>query len=137
MAPPHAGGRMGGCETTPPDLRNPHPGRTPATLSRLHAVCLDGDRARIAVSQPYEVSYWSKKFKVTPAKLKAAVAAVGHSSKNVGAYLTGSKKKSAKKKSARRPRKPAKRRAPAGSRPRAKRRVREPLQGRPVLRSRI
>ena len=55
------------------------------------------DRARIAVSQPYEVSYWSKKFKVTPARLKAAVAAVGHSSKNVGAYLTGSKKKSAKK----------------------------------------
>ena len=55
------------------------------------------DRARIAMSQPYEVSYWSKKFKVTPAKLKAAVAAVGHSSKNVGAYLTGSKKKSAKK----------------------------------------
>jgi hypothetical protein len=54
------------------------------------------DRARIAMSQPYEVSYWSKKFKVTPAKLKAAVAAVGHSSKNVGAYLTGSKK-SAKK----------------------------------------
>ena len=56
------------------------------------------DRARIALSQPYEVSYWSKKFKVTPARLKAAVAAVGHSSKNVGAYLTGSKKKSAKKK---------------------------------------
>jgi uncharacterized protein DUF3606 len=55
------------------------------------------DRARIAMSQPYEVSYWSKKFKVTPAKLKAAVAAVGHSSKNVGAYLTGSRKKSAKK----------------------------------------
>ena len=49
------------------------------------------DRARIALSQPYEVSYWSKKFKVTPARLKAAVAAVGHSSKNVGAYLTGSK----------------------------------------------
>ena len=55
------------------------------------------DRARIAVSQPYEVTYWSKKFKVTPARLKAAVAAVGHSSKNVGAYFTGSKKKSAKK----------------------------------------
>ena len=55
------------------------------------------DRARIAVSQPYEVSYGSKKFKVTPARLKAAVAAVGHSSKNVGAYLTGSKKKSARK----------------------------------------
>ena len=53
------------------------------------------DRARIAVSQPYEVSYWSKKFKVTPARLKAAVAAVGHSSKTVGAHLA--KRKAAKK----------------------------------------
>jgi hypothetical protein len=63
------------------------------------------DRARIAVSQPYEVGYWSKKFKVTPARLKAAVAAVGHSSKNVGAYLAKSRspkkaKESARKKSA-------------------------------------
>jgi len=68
-------------------------------------------RALIAVSQPYEVRYWSKKFKVTPAKLKAAVATVGHSSKKVGEYLTGKKatkkakkavkkKKSAKKKAA-------------------------------------
>ena len=55
------------------------------------------DRARIAVSQPYEVGYWSKKFKVTPAKLKAAVAAVGHSSKNVGAYLASKAKKRTKK----------------------------------------
>ncbi len=54
------------------------------------------DRARIAVSQPHEVAYWSKKFKVTPARLKAAVAAVGHSSKNVGEYLKGSKKKAKK-----------------------------------------
>jgi len=53
------------------------------------------DRNLIALSQPHEVRYWSKKFKVTPAKLKAAVAAVGHSSKNVGAYLA--KKKTAKK----------------------------------------
>ena len=74
------------------------------------------DRALIAISQPHEVRYWSKKFKVTPAKLKAAVAAVGHSSKNVGAYLAkkttkkkaakktvkkAAKKKTAKKKSAR------------------------------------
>lgn len=69
------------------------------------------DRMRIAVNQPYEVSYWSKKFKVTPAKLKAAVAAVGHSSKNVGAYLTGSKKKSAKKTSKKTVKKAAKKRA--------------------------
>jgi hypothetical protein len=58
------------------------------------------DRARIAVSQPYEVGYWSKKFKVTPARLKAAVAAVGHSSKNVGAYLAKSKAKKSVKKAA-------------------------------------
>ncbi|CAN7336378.1 DUF3606 domain-containing protein [Bradyrhizobium sp. LjRoot220] len=57
------------------------------------------DRALIAMSQPHEVRYWSKKFKVTPAKLKAAVAAVGHSSKSVGAYLAKktTTKKAAKK----------------------------------------
>ena len=58
------------------------------------------DRALIALSQPYEVRYWSKKFKVTPAKLKAAVGAVGHSSKKVGEYLSAKKapkKKAAKK----------------------------------------
>ena len=57
------------------------------------------DRALIAMSQPYEVRYWSKKFKVTPAKLKAAVDAVGHSSKKVGEYLAPkkTKKKAAKK----------------------------------------
>ena len=61
------------------------------------------DRALIALSQPYEVRYWSKKFKITPAKLKAAVAAAGHSSKNVAAYLARKKtaKKAAKKKTAR------------------------------------
>ena len=67
------------------------------------------DRARIAVSQPYEVSYWSKKFKVTPARLKAAVAAVGHSSKAVGAHLAGRKAtKKAKKSASKTPRKTAK-----------------------------
>ena len=55
------------------------------------------DRALIALSQAHEVRYWSKKFKVTPAKLKAAVKAAGHSSKNVEAYLARSKKKKAKK----------------------------------------
>ena len=70
------------------------------------------DRARIAVSQPYEVSYWSKKFKVTPARLKAAVAAVGHSSRNVGAYFAKSKaKKSVKKASKKTARKTSKKRA--------------------------
>jgi hypothetical protein len=70
------------------------------------------DRARIAMSQPYEVSYWSKKFKVTPARLKAAVAAVGHSSKAVGAHLTKRKAPKKAKKSARKtPGKTTKKRA--------------------------
>ena len=73
------------------------------------------DRARIAVSQPYEVSYWSKKFKVTPARLKAAVAAVGHSSKAVGAHLA--KRKAAKKT------KKAARKVPAKARKRAKKKA--------------
>jgi len=70
------------------------------------------DRARIAVSQPYEVSYWSKKFKVTPARLKAAVAAVGHSSKAVVAHLAKRKaSKKAKKSASKTPRKTTKKRA--------------------------
>ena len=70
------------------------------------------DRARIAMSQPYEVSYWSKKFKVTPARLKAAVAAVGHSSKAVGAHLAkGKAAKKAKKSASKTPLKTAKKRA--------------------------
>jgi Protein of unknown function (DUF3606) len=70
------------------------------------------DRARIAVSQPYEVSYWSKKFKVTPARLKAAVAAVGHSSKEVGAHLAKRKApKKARKSTSKTPRKTTKKRA--------------------------
>ena len=49
------------------------------------------DRALIALGESYEVAYWSKKFKITPARLKAAVAAAGHSSKNVTAYLARKK----------------------------------------------
>ncbi|MGY3494752.1 DUF3606 domain-containing protein [Bradyrhizobium sp. USDA 4502] len=60
------------------------------------------DRARIAISEPYEVRYWSKKFKVTPARLKTAVAAVGHSSKKVEAYFAAKKKTAKKKKAAKR-----------------------------------
>jgi len=58
------------------------------------------DKALIAVSQPYEVRYWSKKFKITAARLKAAVKAAGHSSKTVAAYLA--KKKPAKKRKTKR-----------------------------------
>jgi hypothetical protein len=75
---------------------------------RKHAAA---DRARIALSQPYEVRYWSKKFKVTPAKLKAAVAAAGHSSKKVGEYLArkNAPKKTAPRKAAPKKKKAAKR----------------------------
>ena len=69
------------------------------------------DKRLIAMSQPYEVRYWSKKFKVTPAKLKAAVGAVGHSSKNVGAYLASKAKKRTKKASKKAARKTVKTRA--------------------------
>jgi hypothetical protein len=47
----------------------------------------------ISTKEAYEVRYWSKKFKVTPARLKTAVRAAGRSSKRVGAYLASSKKK--------------------------------------------
>lgn len=58
------------------------------------------DKSRIALGEGYEIRYWSKKFKITPAKLKAAVAAAGHSSRKVEAYLIAQKaarKKKAKK----------------------------------------
>ena len=35
------------------------------------------DATRVNVSEPYEVTYWSDKWGVSPAKLKAAVAKVG------------------------------------------------------------
>ena len=56
------------------------------------------DKALIAISQPYEVRYWSNKFNFTPAMLKAAVKAAGHSSKKVGAYIKAKKKRPAKRK---------------------------------------
>jgi hypothetical protein len=56
------------------------------------------DKALISLSQPYEVRYWSKKFRITPARLRAAVKIAGHSSKEVGALLM--KKRTAKRKKA-------------------------------------
>ena len=55
------------------------------------------DRALIALGEKYEVAYWSKKFKVTPAKLKYAVKKVGHSAKKVEAYIQEQKHKAADK----------------------------------------
>ena len=45
------------------------------------------DRGLIALGEAYEVAYWSKKFKITPAKLKATVKKVGRSAKKVEAYI--------------------------------------------------
>ena len=53
------------------------------------------DRGLIALSEPYEVAYWSKKFKITPAKLKSAVKKAGRSAKNVEAYIKLQKHKAA------------------------------------------
>ena len=55
------------------------------------------DRALIALGEKYEVAYWSKKFKVTPAKLKYAVKKVGHSAKKVEAYIQEQKHRAADK----------------------------------------
>ncbi|MBR0853700.1 DUF3606 domain-containing protein [Bradyrhizobium liaoningense] len=49
------------------------------------------DKSRIALSEPYEVRYWSKKFKITPARLRLVVATAGHSAKKVEAYLAALK----------------------------------------------
>ena len=56
------------------------------------------DRALISTKEAYEIRYWSKKFKVTPLRLKAAVKAAGRSSKKVGAYLVAAKRKTKKTK---------------------------------------
>ncbi len=71
------------------------------------------DRMLIATSEPYELRYWSKKFKVTPARLKAAVKVAGHSSKKVAAYLAAAKK--TKRKTKRKSTRKAKAQATAAS----------------------
>jgi hypothetical protein len=58
------------------------------------------DRALISLKEDYEVRYWARKFKVTPARLKSAVGEAGRSSTRVAAYLKGTKKKKAKKRKA-------------------------------------
>jgi Protein of unknown function (DUF3606) len=47
------------------------------------------DRTRIDVNEDYELRDWAKKFGVTPEQLKAAVAAVGTSAKDVERKLKG------------------------------------------------
>ena len=45
------------------------------------------DASRINIHEPWEVSYWTKKFGVTAERLKAAVAAVGPMVKDVEKHL--------------------------------------------------
>ena len=45
------------------------------------------DRQRIDVNQDYELRDWSKKFGVTPQRLKEAVQAVGNQADKVQGYL--------------------------------------------------
>jgi len=45
------------------------------------------DRARVNVSEDYEVRYWCGKFGCTAAELREAVDAVGVMADAVGAYL--------------------------------------------------
>jgi hypothetical protein len=49
------------------------------------------DRARVNVNEDYELRDWSKKFGVSPERLKQAVAAVGTSASAVEKYLKGSR----------------------------------------------
>jgi hypothetical protein len=51
------------------------------------------DRDRINVNEDYEVQYWTKKFGVSAAQLKAAVSAVGPTAKSVEAHLKGATRK--------------------------------------------
>ena len=48
------------------------------------------DRTRINVNQEFELRDWSKKFGVTPDKLKEAVKAVGTNAADVEKHLKGS-----------------------------------------------
>jgi hypothetical protein len=45
------------------------------------------DRARVNMDQDYEVRWWSKKFKVTPDRLRNAVDEVGSSADKVARRL--------------------------------------------------
>ena len=45
------------------------------------------DRQRISLNQPHEVRYWSAKFGVKPAQLRAAVRLVGPMAKYVQDFL--------------------------------------------------
>lgn len=45
------------------------------------------DRTRVNVHEAYELTYWTKKFGVTPEQLRSAVQAVGPIAHNVARHL--------------------------------------------------
>jgi len=45
------------------------------------------DRSRINLEEPYEVEYWSKKFGISPERLRQAVASYGVSADEVEQHL--------------------------------------------------
>lgn len=47
------------------------------------------DRARISLSEDYEVAYWTRKFGVSKERLEEAVGAVGHGADAVERLLNG------------------------------------------------
>lgn len=49
------------------------------------------DASRVNLSQPHEVSYWTKALGCTAAQLRAAVAAVGTSAAKIREHLAKSK----------------------------------------------
>lgn len=48
------------------------------------------DASRIALTEDYEVRYWTQKFGVSEEKLRKAVEEVGHSADRVEHHLSGS-----------------------------------------------
>jgi hypothetical protein len=50
------------------------------------------DRARVNLSEDYEVRDWANRFGVTPEELRAAVQAVGNEAAKVEAHLKGKKR---------------------------------------------
>ena len=45
------------------------------------------DRSRVNVSEPWEIEWWSKKWSISPERLRAAVAEVGVMANDVADHL--------------------------------------------------
>ena len=45
------------------------------------------DRSRVNLNEPWEIEWWSKKWSISPERLRAAVAKVGVSVKKIAQHL--------------------------------------------------